>query len=312
MRLKYIFLSIIFAVFIFLLIFVINGIIPHAPPSGLELSISENISPDVNVFVLDQFRKVITSIETNDDFFPQQKGLDEGTVYGFRVIDDKGDVSMPVYETFIANAPDWTGWETGKRYYHGLRPSNYTIELLVIKNGTGTITARTNLSSFSSYLQRAELEKTIMDNCSHLMAEPIVDIDGWSRESKIGKCAAKVGIELGSVDACNTLFKLFNDTGVGFGECIINYAIITRDTSVCDNAGMPKSRGFCKAKVTGDWTECRKVSCDISCSMEKLETQQDLCILWYATENRNSTLCNEIKSTEYNMKEICLNMTAQR
>ncbi len=290
--------------------FFINGIIPHAPPAGLELGISENISPNVTVFVLDQFRKTITSVETNDDFFPQQEGLDEGTVYGFRVIDDKGNVSMPVYETFIANAPDWTGWEIGKRYYHGLRPSNYTIELLVIKGGIGTITSRTNLSSFSSYQQRAELEKTIIDNCGRLMAEPLVDVDGWSRDGKIARCAAKIGVERKHIDPCNLLFKLFNVTN--FDECITSYAITTGDASVCDHTGMPKSRGFCKAKTTKDWTECRKVSCDISCAMEGLETQQDLCIQWYAIENRNASLCNEIKSTAYNMKEICLNITTER
>lgn len=309
MLLKHLLLFVVFAVFVVLSIFFLNGL-RHAPPPGLNLLISENISPNVTVFVLDQFRKTITSVETNDDFFPQQKGLDEGTVYGFRVIDDKGNVSMPVYETFIANAPDWTGWAVGKRYYHGLRPSNYTIELLVIKDGTGTITARTNLSSFSSYLRGLELEKTIIDNCGHLMAEPLVDVDGWSRDGKIARCVAKIGVERKSIDPCNLLFKLFNVTN--FDECITGYAITTGDASVCDHTGMPKSRGFCKAKATKDWTECRKVSCDISCAMEGLETQQDLCIQWYAIENRNASLCNEIKSAAYNMKEICMNLTTGR
>jgi len=308
MRLKYIFLSLLLVVFLFLLIFFLRGI-SRTPPTGLNLSVSENISPNVNVFVLDQFRTIITSIETNDDFFPQQKGLEEGTVYGFRVIDNRGEVSMPVYETFIANGPHWTGMEIGKRYYHGLRPSNYTVELLIIKNNTGVITARTNLSSFNLYEQHTEIERIIINRCSNLTNEPIVDVDGWSRESKIGKCAAKVGVEIEDTYVCDILFKLFNDTGVGFGECIMNYAITTGNTSVCDNAGMPKSRGFCKTKVTGDWTECKKVSCDLSCKFESLETQQDLCISWYAIENRNASLCEEIKSSAYNMKEGCLKIT---
>jgi hypothetical protein len=311
MRLKYIFLSILLVVFIFVLIFFLRGL-SYPAPLGLNLSISENISPNVNVFVLDQFGKTITAIEVNDDFFPQQKGLEEGTVYGFRVIDDKMEVSMPVYETFIANGPDWTGWEIGKRYYHGLRPSNYTVELLIIENNTGIIIARTNLSSFNLYEQRAEIEKKIMDNCSYLMNEPLVDVDGWSREGKIGKCAANVGVEIENIYACDILFKLFNDSGVGFGECVLDYAIIIGNTSICDHAGMPKSRGFCKAKVTKDWTECRKVSCDISCKIESLETQQDFCILWYATENRNVSLCEEIKTEAYNMKESCLKITAEK
>jgi len=307
MRLKYIFLPILLVVFIFALIFFLRGL-SYAPPLGLNLSISENISPNVDIFVLDQFRKTITAIETNDDFFPQQKGLEEGTVYGFRVIDEKGDVSMSVYETFIANGPDWTGWEIGRRYYHGLRPSNYTVELIVIKNDMGIITARTNLSSFNLYEQRAEFERIIINKCGNLTNEPLVDVDGWSRESKIGKCAANVAVEQKDIYACDVLFKLFNDTGVQSGECIINYAIITGNTSICDHAGMPKSRGFCKAKVTGDWTECRKVSCDISCKFESLEIQQDRCILWYALEKGNATLCNEIKSDADDMKEECLKL----
>ena len=202
MRLKRIFLSIFILMFIFLLIFFLRGL-SYPAPSGLNLSISENISPNVSMFILDQFRKTITSIETNDDFFPQQKGLEEGTIYGFRIIDDKGEVSMPVYETFIANSPDWTGWEIGRRYYHGLRPSNYTIELLVINNGTGIITARINLSSFSLYEQHAEIERIIINRCGNLTNEPITDVDGWSREGKIGKCAAKVGIEIKNIYACD-------------------------------------------------------------------------------------------------------------
>ncbi len=310
MILKHLFLSVVFACFLLLSIFMLAPLFHATPPSGLNFIISENISPNVDVFVLDQFGKRITSVETNDDFFPQQKGLDEGTVYGFRVIDDRGNVSMPVYETFIANAPDWTGWETGKRYYRGLRPSNYIIELLVIKNGIGTITARTNLSSFNSYLQGLELEKTIIDNCSHLMNEPLVDIDGFPRDVKMARCVAKIGVERKSIDPCNLLFKLFNVTNSD--ECIASYAITTGDASVCDHNSMPKSRGFCKARATKDWTECRKISCDISCAMEGLDIQQDFCIQWYAIENRNANLCNEIKGTAYNMKAICLDITAEK
>jgi len=306
MRLKHIFLSILLVIFMVLLIFFFRGL-SYAPPPGLNLSISENISPNVTVFVLDQFGTTITSIETNDDFFPQQKGLEEGTVYGFRVIDNNREVSMPVYETFIARSSDWTGKEIGRRYYHGLRPSNYTVELLIINNDVGIIAARTNLSSFSLYEIRSEFEKKILNNCSYLMNEPIVDVDGWSRDGKIARCAAKIGVEIENIYACDVLFKLFNVTNSD--ECVTEYAIITGNKSVCDNTGMPKSRGFCKAKVTKDWTECRKVSCDISCKMENLETQQDLCLLWYATENRNISLCNEIKSEAYNMKEVCLKLT---
>lgn len=310
MKLRYIFLFILLIFLVFISALFLSGM-RRTPPQGLELNVSENLNPNATVFVLDQFRKTITSIETNDDFFPQQKGLAEGTVYGFRVMDENNVLIMPVYESFIAQGPDWTGWEIGGRYYYGLLPGNYSVELLVIENDTGIIIARTNLSSFSLYEQRAGIEKKVADNCSYLLAEPVIDADGWSRETKIGKCAASVGVEIEDTYVCEILFKVFNDSGVGFGECILSYAIISENISICDQAGMPKSRGFCKAKVTNDWTQCRNVSCDSSCPFESLDTQIDLCISWYAVETRNATLCNEIKSNEYNMKEACFNITAE-
>lgn len=131
----------------------------------------------------------------------------------------------------------------------------------------------------------------------------------WSREGKIGRCVSNIASEIGKVHVCDKLYGIFNDTGVGFGECLINYAVTTGDISACELSGMPKSRGFCKAKATGDYTECQKITCDISCSMENLEAQQGLCLLWFATESKNASLCNIIQSDAYNMKEICFNMT---
>jgi hypothetical protein len=160
-------------------------------------------------------------------------------------------------------------------------------------------------------LERAKLEKTVRDNCSYLMAEPVVDANGWSREGKIAECVARIAAEFWNPDACGLVYPLFNLTTFGYEDCIRAYALATGDVSACDITGMPKTRGFCKAKATKDWTECRKITCDISCSMEGLDIQQDLCIQWYAIETRNADLCNEITSTAYDMKEVCLNITAK-
>jgi hypothetical protein len=298
------------AILLCIIIFFINGLVPNSQPLGINLSVSENILPNLGIVIFDQFRNNISSIDENERFFPQQKGLSQGTVYGFRVIDKNGEVSMPVYETFTANSPDWTGWELGKQYYHGLRPGNYTVELLTIGNGFGIIVARINFSAFSLQAQRAEFENLIINRCGNLTNEPDIDADGWSREGKIGRCAAQVGAETGNVEACNALFKLFNDTGMGFGECIIYYANTTGNVSACNYAGMPKSVGFCRAKTLRDWTECRKVACDFSCAFESLEVQQELCVQWYAIETMNESLCSELKSETYNMKEICFNITS--
>jgi hypothetical protein len=299
MRLKYLFLSVFFVIFIVLSIFFLRGI-SYNPPPGLNLSISENISPDIGVFILDNNNKEIVLIDENDFFFFQQRGLPKGKFYGFRVVDEHGEVIKPVYETFTAKTSDWV---EQNKYYHHIRLGNQTLELLTIEGNIGTIVARTKLSVFN-------FDRIIRDTCSYLISEPIIDKDGWSRESKIAECVTNIAVKFGKVDMCGRSYKIFNITNTD--DCIRNYAITTKDTSVCDLTGMPKSRGFCKAKVTNNWIECRKISCDISCAMESLETQQDLCIQWYAIENRNASLCNEINSQAYSMKEICFNLTTGR
>jgi len=307
-RLRYLFLCLL-VVFIPLILFILNGMIPAKLPPGLNLTVSENVSPDVGVFVLDNDKNAVTSLGTGEWFFLQQRGLPEGTTYGFRVIDASGYVSLPVYETFTAKAVDWL---EPNKYYRDLGPGKYTVELLTIRGDSGTIVARTNISVFDPMLEHVKLEQAVRVNCSSLMAQPVVDANGWSREGKIAGCVAKIAAESMNPDGCNLVYPLFNLTMFGYEDCIRAYALATGDVSACDLTGMPKSRGFCKAKATRDWTQCRKITCDISCAMESLETQQDLCIQWYAIENRDAALCNEIRSEAYGMKGICLNLTAQK
>lgn len=311
MKLKFIVL-IIFAVLAALFII---GAIPRPRPEGLNLTVSEAISPYVQVFVLDTNKNAINSLETNVWFFFKQTGLAEGTTYGFRIISENGSVLMPVYETFTAKAVDWI---EQNEYYYGLTPGEYTVELLTIEEDKGTIVARTNLSIFNAQeryeeleRERMELQNMIVENCSYLMNEPEIDADGWSRGYKVAKCVSEIASQNENIDACDTLIQRFNMSTVEHEECIRTYAITTGDLSVCEKMSMPKGRGFCKAKAAEDWTECRKITCDISCAMEALDVQQDLCIQWYAIETGNNSLCDEITSTAYDMKNICYNLTSQ-
>ncbi len=270
-------------------------------PNGIELNISESILPNVNVYVLDSDKNIMTVIDENEFFFVQQRGLVEGTVYGFRVVNERGEVLKPVFETYVARGDDWV---EENNYYLQIRPGNQTIEVLTINDSEGVVVARTNILVLN-------FKSIATERCFNLTNEPVIDQDGWSREGKIGKCVSNIAAELGKVNVCNTLSSVFNDTGVGYNECLINYATATGDVLACELAGMPKSVGFCKAKATGDYNECLKITCDISCSIsESLESQQGLCLLWYATKSRNASLCNIIKSDAYNMKEICFNMTS--
>jgi hypothetical protein len=109
-------------------------------------------------------------------------------------------------------------------------------------------------------------------------------------------------------DACGMEYQMFNVSDIT-DTCITNYAAATGDTSACDKASMPKGKGFCKAKATKNWKECTFITCDLSCNMEGLDTQKDLCIQWYAIENFDSSLCGEIKTDAY--REQCINILTQ-
>ncbi|MDD4353172.1 MAG: hypothetical protein PHN56_01805 [Candidatus Nanoarchaeia archaeon] len=294
------FLIKIFLIILFLfLIFLFFSNSNNYNVNGLNLSVSENISLNISVVVLDSNKEFMTIIDENEHFYIQQRGLAQGTIYGFRVINEKGEVLKPVYETYIARDNEWV---EANNYYLQIRPGNQTIEVLIIENGNGIIVARNNILILN-------FESILAEGCGNLINEPIVDADGWSREGKIGRCASNIAVNLSKVNLCDKLYPMFNDSGAGYGECIMNYANITGNILACNKLSMPKSVGFCKAKVTNDYTECQKIVCDFSCTIENIEIQKDLCIQWYAIENKNSSLCDIIQSEAYNMKEICYNMT---
>ncbi|MFA5406282.1 MAG: hypothetical protein WC307_02905 [Candidatus Nanoarchaeia archaeon] len=62
---------IIFVFFIFLL--VSNS--SNYNPNGFSLNISENLLPDVGVYVLDSNEKIVITIDQNEVYFIQQRGL---------------------------------------------------------------------------------------------------------------------------------------------------------------------------------------------------------------------------------------------
>ncbi len=271
-------------------------------PEGFELNISESLMPNVSVVVLNDNNEVMNVIYENEFFYIQQRGLAENTPYSFMVVNAYGEVLKPVFETYTARNPE-LNWVESNNYYLSIPPGNQTIELLIINDSNGVVVAKSNILVLN-------LESIIREACFNLTNEPELDENGWSRESKILNCVSDKAVELHKVNTCDSLSGVFNLTTIPMhDECITNYAINTNDVSVCELTSMPKNRGFCKVKATNDWTQCRNITCDASCIMEKLDVQKDLCIQWVAIGQNNKSLCNEIQSNAYDMKEICYNMT---
>ena len=289
------------------------GILGSDQPNGLELSVSERLDPSVNIFVLDSDQKRITSIENYNVFFPQQNGLPDGTEYGFRVMKMDGSLIMPVYEAFKAKSLEQIGrdgMETGNRYYHDLQGGDYVLELLTIDSDKGTVVARMNLSSITQESQiegKIDAVRLACANVTNISTNANED-ENRSYRSSMANCAADAAVSLNDPGICDMIYAAFNVPNLQ-DDCIMEYVYSTGDISACDKTSMPKVRGFCRAKATKDWTECVKITCDVSCSIEDLDTQKDLCTLWYATENGNVSLCEEVKSSNY--KDICVNMLTQ-
>jgi len=121
-------------------------------------------------------------------------------------------------------------------------------------------------------------------------------------------CMENLAVEDKNIRICDKASTLNRTTPpqLLFHQCINNFAAKTKDTSVCEKTSMPKDRGFCKALALKDWTECQRITCDFSCNLEGIETQKDLCMLWYATEKKDTPVCGQIRREDYRM--ICEDM----
>lgn len=126
-------------------------------------------------------------------------------------------------------------------------------------------------------------------------------------EWELAGCVAKVANEQNDWEQCLILQRMNMSPGVC--ECITQVSIKTRDLSLCQKCSMPKEKGYCRALVTDDWTECQKIVCDFSCSFESGQTQKDLCTQWVAIGKRNVTICSQIQNEQY--RDQCLKIVEE-
>ena len=137
---------------------------------------------------------------------------------------------------------------------------------------------------------------------------PVV-IDRCSNQTSWGLagCVAEVAKETNDWEQCLSLPMLGMQPGVC--ECLTQFSIKTKNISLCERCSMPKEKGYCRAMVTGDWTECQRIACDFSCSFESEQTQKDLCTQWMALNQRNATICGSIQSEQY--RDQCLEIVGK-
>jgi len=131
-----------------------------------------------------------------------------------------------------------------------------------------------------------------MQNQFPLVLERCGNLTEWA----LASCVADVAKEQNDWKQCMSL-PIMN-MWPGVCECITQFSIKSGNASLCEECSMPKEKGYCRAMVTGDWTECQRIVCDFSCSVEGEQRQKDLCISWIGLNKQDTSICNQIQDDE--------------
>jgi hypothetical protein len=263
-----------------------------------RMSLSKNISPEFRIYVTDKYQNNITRIESIEYFFPQQAGLPEGTMYGFRLLKDS-EVIIPLKDVFIAGR---NKWEVGSQPFHGIPPGDYVIELVKIENGTGTIVAQTGFSTYTRESRLEDWNRKMNEKCGQILDKvsgslPQNEFDLMMRD--LGRCVADIAVEERNPEVC-TLLANRNKSDE---RCYIEYGIKSGDTSVCNRLGMPELVGYCRAVVMDDPSQCENIKCDFTCAFEPLENQIAVCLMMLASEKQDVMICDRIAVAD--IKDKC-------
>jgi len=132
----------------------------------------------------------------------------------------------------------------------------------------------------------------VVDRCSNLT--------DWA----LARCVGDIAKEQNDWEQCMSLPIM--GMGPGVCECLTQFSIKSGNLSLCEKCSMPKEKGYCMAMVMNDWTECQKITCDFTCSMESEQTQKDLCTQWIGINKRNVTICGQIQDEQY--RDQCLDL----
>ncbi len=300
-----------FLAMLFILLFGCCGLHfgPETPSPPYNITLSESPNPSVRLYIVDNNGNQVTRIADDVWFYPVERGLPEGTVYGFRLLGLHGEVVVPVNENFTAEAPGREKtFEIGVQQYHGFHRGNYTVELVVLRGGHGTIIARANITVFSPSQDAAESARELERNCSASLPN-----DNYSSREEPGAqalqdCAARLAAARGDIGICNALGPYFsNGEGLWVSDsCVSSLADLTGDVGYCGELYRLTDRGNCRARLLNDTSECTRMVCDSSCIYFPLDDQIDICLQGYAITKHDASACPMIRREDY--RQQCMDI----
>ncbi len=281
----------------------------QAPPAAYNLTFSESIRPYVTVYVVDTNNRNITLVESQQWFYPVQRGLPNGTVYGFRLVSLDGSVVVPVNENFTAQPPPAAVTEMGIQQYHGFAAGNYTIQVVAIRGSLGIIMAKTNITIYNANDAPPAIADAVARNCSAFIPQRKYVSRSEPNASLLYDCIRDLAVVENDPNVCKGLRGYFNDTMWIEENCLIDVAEMTGNISACSGRMRILDTYICRAEILNDWHECQNMECDLSCAIESKETKIDLCIQGYGISNDDEDACNHISDEQYRLQ--CLGLVTR-
>ena len=286
---------------------------PETPSAPYNITISESLNPSVKLYIVDKNGNQVAKIADDVWFYPVERGLPEGTVYGFRLLDPKGGVAVPVNENFTAEAPGREKtFEIGVQQYHGFPPGKYVVELVVLQVGHGTMVARANLIVFSPSMESAESAQELERNCSAFLPKNNYSKRDEPEAQALQDCAARLAAARGDLGICKALGPYFsNGEGLWVSDsCVSSLADLTGNVEYCGELYRLTDRGNCRARLLNDTSECMRMVCDSSCIYFSLDDQIDICLQGYAITKHDASVCPKIKREDY--RKQCVDIVNNR
>ena len=276
----------------------------RAPLTPLNLTYSVALDPSVSFYIVDNSGARISSIDSDEWFYPVQRGLPNGTAYGFRLLKKGGPV--PVNEEFIAlPAAQEPNFQVGAQQYHGFDPDKYTVELVRIEGEHGTIVARTNITVTNRFAIAHDSLDAISKNCSQYM--PAGKGMYGSMEAQGARdlygCIRDFAVSQGDMEICKGITTYINNSFWDIDGCIGDFAVNKSDLSLCEKRQRAVDRAICRAEILNSYEECSIMQCDFYWSCDQ---QKDICLQSFAMSHKNDALCLQISDEQIRIQ--CLGL----
>lgn len=282
------------------------GFISNQPLPPLNVTISESLNPEYGVYVVDRSGKEITKLRQQEYFFPVQRGLPDGTAYGFRLLRADRSMAVSLNEQFISGPiSNGLGYELGAQQFNDFPAGKYMVELVVIEGQQGTIVARSDFTLFDPIVVPEESKNVLVENCSEYLPKQgnyslSKDEDG----RQLIDCASQLAAALNDTQVCRAVEPYFGGDMWARESCMVDMADKNGNLEYCGGLYRAVDRAICRAKRLNSGAECLNMNdCDFYWSCDE---QKQVCLQNFALGAKDAALCRELKNDDY--RNRCLGM----